>query len=454
MRCRWTVWLAALSASCQGEPFVGTVSRSQFFEYHDQVQEPLCPTLLSSLDRHAQLIGGKVGLSLDAHNPYRYYKFRNSAALVGTHSCSAEFSACALGDSLYASTYFHAHEQAHDYVYRAWGGWSDGLLNEGEAVALSCNPFYQLEPGQRAVDVLGAVDWRSFLNLYGDSNIGYGAAGFLVTYLAERYGWASVAALHRKVPRGASADEFVRAFAEVFPTSIDQAWADALGTAGASPCQRDWRCITAPMAVGDVAAPDCDGEIHRSVDVGAPGAAVLTVTGDNVQLMLLDCAAATPTAYTLEGFGAQPTTHWASLPPGSYALLGDPSTASVTLRSYVQGSLVGSACDSAPSVALDAGGATIVDFLPGRVDGWMRITGGGGQTFSIAPYNLFWNNPLSSTAISICDGCGAAASCAAIAFGEATPVVVGDQSVVRFQGAIANPGMTAAWGQLIFDVSP
>src|SRR5690242_19344003 len=38
--------------------FVGTVSRSQFFEYHDEVDEPLCPTLLSMLDQHVQLIGG------------------------------------------------------------------------------------------------------------------------------------------------------------------------------------------------------------------------------------------------------------------------------------------------------------------------------------------------------------------------------------------------------------
>jgi len=63
-----------------------------------------------------------------------------------------------------------------------------------------------------------------------------------------------------------------RAFAEVFPTSIDQAWSDALGAPGAAPCQRDWQCMATAMAIGDVATPDCDGELYRAVDVAAPGA--------------------------------------------------------------------------------------------------------------------------------------------------------------------------------------
>jgi len=52
--------------------FVGTVSRSQFFEYHDEVDEPLCPTLLSMLDQHVQQIGGKIGLQPDPANPIAY----------------------------------------------------------------------------------------------------------------------------------------------------------------------------------------------------------------------------------------------------------------------------------------------------------------------------------------------------------------------------------------------
>jgi hypothetical protein len=121
---RWALVLVALAASCSDAPFEGYVSRSRFFEYHTQVQEPLCPTLLAWLDRHAEVIGGKIGLALDPDDPYRYYKFRDAAAFAADSAgCPPENGACALGDAVYSSTPFHAHEQAHDYVFRAWGGW-------------------------------------------------------------------------------------------------------------------------------------------------------------------------------------------------------------------------------------------------------------------------------------------------------------------------------------------
>lgn len=453
-RSRWALVLVALAAACGDEPFAGDVSRSRFFEYHSQVREPLCPTLLAWLDRHAEVIGGKIGLTLDPDDPYRYYKFRDGAAFAAdSGGCPPENGACALGDAVYSSTSFHAHEQAHDYVFRAWGGWSNGLFSEGEAVALSCMPFYELEPGQRPVDLVGSLDWRDLLNLFGDSDDGYAAAGFFVTYLAEHHGWPSIEVLHRKVSRGAAAADVERAFASVYPMSIDQAWADALGTAGAAPCQRDWQCLATSMAVGEVAAPECDGEMHRSVDVGAQGGAVLTVEGDDSRLMLLPCAAATPTSYTLDGGHAgRPATHWASLPPGSYAMFPGPLPASVALRSDFPGPLVGSACASASLVSLDANGRTSIDLPGGGVDGWMRLTGGG-RTYDVFPYNLVWSDLLTPGPVSICDDCSAV-SCVPLAYGQPTRVLIGDQSVVRFQSVISFPPPSAAWGQLVFDVSP
>ena len=54
------MWLVVSLASCN-EPFVGDVSHSQFFEYHDQVQETLCPTLLAKLDRYDVLVLDDLG---------------------------------------------------------------------------------------------------------------------------------------------------------------------------------------------------------------------------------------------------------------------------------------------------------------------------------------------------------------------------------------------------------
>src|SRR5262249_39578266 len=145
-------------------------------------------------------------------------------------------------------------------------GWSVGLLAEGEAVALSCEPFYALQPGERPRDYLrGPLDWRDLLYLYGDTSDGYAAAGFFVTYLAQHYGWQKLGELHRRAPPGITAADFEQAFAHVYAVSMDQAWSEALGVHGAPPCQKDWACMATPMAPGEHAGFDCDGEMHRSV---------------------------------------------------------------------------------------------------------------------------------------------------------------------------------------------
>lgn len=447
--------LLSVVASCGDEPFVGNVDDSQFFEYHNQVQEPLCPTLLSRLDQHAQMIGDKIGLTLDTDDPYRYYKFRDAAAFAeDSGGCHPENGACALGDAVYSTTYFHAHEQAHDYVFRAWSGWSNDLLVEGEAVALSCIPFYELEPGQKPVDVVGSLDWRGLMKLNGDSSEGYGAAGFFITYLAEQYGWQSVERLHRKVPRNSGVDDLEQAFAEVYPMSIDQVWADALGTAGASPCQKDWQCLSTSMAVGEIAIPDCDGEMHRNVDVDKQGGVVLSVEGDDTQLMLLPCGVSAPTSYTLKGGHAgRPATHWASLPPGSYAMFPrlSPLPTSVAFQSYFRGPLVSSICDSTNPISLDRNGRTSIDLLPGGIDGWVRLEGGD-QTYDVFPYDLVWNDLLTAGPVAICDDCSGV-SCTPIPYGKVTRVLISNQSVVRFRNVLSFPS-PSAWGQIVFDVTP
>ena len=149
------------AASCNGEspPFEGNVSHSQFWEYHDRVGEPLCPTLLSLLDHHAQEIAGNIGVTLlPGESLFRYYKFRDNTDFNDAQVCTQYSGACATGNDVYSPRYFHAHEQAHDYVYRAWGGWSARLLDEGAAVALSCDPIRFINQGQTPTNILNALD--------------------------------------------------------------------------------------------------------------------------------------------------------------------------------------------------------------------------------------------------------------------------------------------------------
>ncbi len=169
MSTRWAIGaVVVLAVACgePGPPFTGTVSRSQHFEYHDQVDEPLCPTLLSLLDQHADQIGGKVGLSLAPDDPpFRYYKFRDVDAIRASGRCPANVDACAGEDNVFSVQYFDGHEQVHDYVYRAWGRRSVGLLDEGEAVALTCDPLRYAQAASLPSTIVGNLDWRDVVGL-------------------------------------------------------------------------------------------------------------------------------------------------------------------------------------------------------------------------------------------------------------------------------------------------
>ena len=448
----FVVLVAASSSSCKAKgsgPFVGSVSRSQFFEYHDHVDEPLCPTLLSLLDAHAQQIGGKIGLQPDPARPFVYYKFRDIADLESSAGCSLESAGCALGDALYSTTYFDAHEQAHDYVFRAWGEWSTGLLNEGEAVALSCKPGYTAQPTVRPRDVLGDPAWRDLLYLYGSSVEAYLAAGFWMTHLAERYGWERARELHRRIRPGISTSDFEREFARVYPISMDEAWSAALEMPGAAPCENDWACGSLPLAVGDQVTPDCDGQMHVSISVADQGGVALTVGGIDSEIVLRSCASPDTPRYELVGGSTARTTHFAALPAGTYTLFSAPAPADVEFASYLPPGFNAATCDAAGSITIDPSQVTYVDLLANTTSGWIKIAGGG-HTYRVQPYNLLWPGwPAASGAPALCDGCGAAATCVPLPGGVLTSVVIGDGAALRLVGASAQPASTL-YGNVIF----
>ena len=451
----------AASISCaaeEGEPFVGYVHRSELFEYHVRDPGPLCPTLLDLLDEHARTIGGKIGVTGREHGPIRYYKFRDETDYARNAArCSPALEGCTVRDAVHSWKSLHAHELAHAYVYRVWGSTSTGLLNEGVAVALSCDPSFDVLPGQRPRDALSPrlslLDWRAFLYLDGDTNFRYSAAGFFVTHLAERYGWSSVAELYRRVPPGISVADFEREFARVFPTSVDQAWAEALDTPGGAPCQEDWRCTATALAEGVQATPDCDDEMHRVINLNEPADIALTFDGKG-SMKLVDCSASAAVAYSAEGvLGSPRVTHWTTLPAGSYAMLHGSSDLPNQVewqRSDVAQNLVAHSCESGRVVALDPEGETVIDLPPNTAVGsedtaWIRIAGGG-QVFEMMPLDLLCDDE--AEALKLCEGCSAAAACVPIRTGQWTGIAIGDEAVVRLQGVTASPPPARA--QLVF----
>ncbi len=239
-------------------------------------------------------------------------------------------------------------------------------------MSLSCDPLVAGDPTRPPAGQGGPFDWRDLLYLNGDSVASYSAAGYWVTYLEGRYGWQRVAELWRRAPPALAPADFERAFAEVFPTSMDQAWFDALHAPDAAPCQLSEMCRGPAMVPGEPAAVECDGKFPRTLVVTDQPGVVLSVRETGLPLTLVNCANIksplfqVPSGVTVDG-ESHGATLWASLPPGTYAILsslGNP-TGEVTLESILPRPLLGSTCEEAGSVSLDPSGQTFIDLGEG-----------------------------------------------------------------------------------------
>ena len=84
--------------------------------------------------------------------------------------------------------------------------------------------------------------------------------------------------LRRRVPPAIPPADFEREFAQVFPTSMDQAWFDALHAPGAAPCQMSELCGGPALVPGEHVEPDCDGKLHRTLVVADQPGLVLSLS--------------------------------------------------------------------------------------------------------------------------------------------------------------------------------
>src|SRR5262249_20217808 len=202
---------------------------------------------------------------------------------------------------------------------------------------------------------------------------GYEAAGTWITYLADRYGWDSVRQLHQRAVPGIAAADFEREFARIYPISMDEAWSAALDTPDARPCPDDWRCMAAPLAVGENGPVACDGEMHRSIAVGDQGGIALAFSRSFADVVLRDCENPASPRYRLEGGPTDPATHFATLPPGTYTLFAGYGLTDVTFAAYLSPGFDGDRCDTAGGITLDHAQAGTIDLLPGQTGGWIPI---------------------------------------------------------------------------------
>jgi hypothetical protein len=314
-----SLWILA-NGCAPPEPFIGQIHDSEFFTYHQEAQAALCPSLLTRLDEYVRNVLDQIGVGAKTRPPhFRYFKFRDEESFQEKQNvCPAHWGGCAIDEAVYSVQPFHTHELAHLVTLHAWGGQSVRLLNEGEAVALSCDPSETSVSPPAGMTM--PPDWRQYLDIYGDDAYGYRLAGTFITHLATRYGWGKVGELHRSVGLDTSAEQLAAHFARVFPLSIDVAWAEATANPRASHCFTDWVCNGGPAIPGTFISADCDGETHQRIETTGYAGVVLAVGASNVSLT--ECDRSEPSHVLTGGdtFSRPSVTHFTALPPGSYAI--------------------------------------------------------------------------------------------------------------------------------------
>jgi hypothetical protein len=403
---------------------------------------------LSTLDEHAERIGPIVDFQPSGGDVIRYYKFRDYHELQANGDCGSGAGACAIfGKAVLSPSALDLHELAHIYTTRGLGGPASALLEEGFAVALSCQPW--LDVPSRLSALPGFSDFRAFLNLAGDHQpsrdfpeLSYPAAGMFVTYLVHHYGWERVQALYRAIPMGASAEDFERAFAKTLPISADDAWRAALSADGAPYCLSDWLCDAPSIAPGDADDTSCLGQVRRTFDVRAGQAGVVvSLTGNDT--VIVDCGARSAPLWLPAGVRGM--SDWVSLKPGHYALanLGE-HPERVRLAADFANSLFSERCESAPGVMLSADEPTFIDLLPNTELGlgFLRVNGHG-QRFTLQA-----GFGLASPNIRLCSGCGNDATCTLVyplPMAELPTLPVPEGAVLRIERATTRSGWPSSW---------
>jgi hypothetical protein len=325
---------------------------------------------------------------------------------------------------------FDSHELFHVYAFRASGvTTSIGLLEEGLATAFACSPVRSngdYHPG----------DWRNFVNVaekladLSDPDIAdqYAAAGAFVAFLYYTFGWDKLALLYRSLRRGDDATALEGAVLSVYGADMDTLWQDSRTFPNKRICITDWTCWSSPVVLNEETRQECDGELHRSIELSEPSSVALFAT--HPVMLWQDCLAEPGPIFVL-GQNSFPSVTWVSLAAGSFNLTRTsgsesinprvyPASFSLELTSQIPGSFLASSCEAAQAIPLDPQVETRILFpSTASLSGWVRVDGPAAAVFSVVSDQLQTDIPnYPGGALhgdtSFCDSCSTDANCQAI----------------------------------------
>ena len=249
-----------------------------------------------------------------------------------------------------------------------------------------------------------------------------------MAYLFYTFGWDKLALLYRSLRRGDDATALETAVLSVYAVDMDTLWTDSLSFPDKRICIADWTCWSSPVVLNEEERQECDGELHRAIELSEPSSVAVFAT--NPVMLWKDCLAEPGPIFVL-GQNSFPSITWISLPAGQFNLTRTSGSESIDPRVYpegfsfklasqVPGDLLVSSCEEAPSIPLDPQMETRILFpSTDSLNGWVRLDGPSAMAFSVVSDQLQTDVPNYPGGallgdISFCDGCSAGANCQSI----------------------------------------
>jgi hypothetical protein len=130
-----------------------------------------------------------------------------------------------------------------------------------------------------------------------------------------------------------------------------------------------------------------------------------------------------------------------SLQPGTYTLLnliaaGAPE--GVAFKGYLPSKFLTAECEDAGTIPLDPQGYTYINMLLGPLNGWIGLTGGGGENYMAYAFGIK-TDATTDSVFEICDGCGATSKCVVRhSFDSPISIGLGDHSVLHLRNAVGD----------------
>jgi len=245
-----------------GFEFKDSAYRSSHFDYLFHTDDTtVCPDVMDSLEQHEAVLASYLGIDETTLPRVTYFKMRDANEYGARNNAGRDATANAGLGFVVSPLPFDEHELLHTITLGAWG-YSAPFLEEGIAVALSCEPAaievtnqpygdwaesndtipHESNPAHVALYTGNATATISQLyDVYAPGFAGYTVAGAVTTYLVDSAGVDKFRQLWASVSASTSEADFSVALKNIYGLSLDEIW-HTLQTTRHRPCAPIWMC--------------------------------------------------------------------------------------------------------------------------------------------------------------------------------------------------------------------